>query len=514
MARKIEIGFSTPGAEQTMANFDKLTRKEQEAVIEGSKLGAQWEKNKRKANQLGTAGARAFKDIAGAVVGVSSVVGALTKALDLTKREYERIIDLQNKALGTQLSYNDAIGNFKNNNAQAIIENKKLLEQVKQFSVAQGARISGGPAEVISAITDVRSKAGEGFTLDQQFGAVAQAIEAKILDPAVNLAEIASANLRTQKALGISERQAQNVLTGFGPLAGGDVNAFVGEFGALAGSIKGLREIEEKRFGQAQTTLTDVLALEGFLSQQLGMSPEETTTIVTNILGKIDNARVGQKGFQFQSQNAIERLGELADAVLSGKVAKEDRQKLLTSAGLKGAMGQAVLGVVGGEGDQLAAGRSSLQKLMEQQQTINSQLLAQRTEEEKRIAAGRAITGGRAATEITETELGERAQTREDIAKIREGLTDFDLRRLPGQLINDLLVTTGAIGRERVITSEVLSSVDGLTGPSDVSPQRLQELDNILSEFNKRLEKTTNSFGEAWYKVVEVAEANKTKETP
>jgi len=343
--KKVEIRFESPGANKVFQDFDKLTKKEQEMILQGSKVGKALEKAGEKARSGAKKGSRAFDGLSRRIMATVDVVNLMSKAIQGAQNEYRKLEEFQRAASNKQITAEAALGNFKINNAQAIARDPNLLQTVQAFATREGAPLGeGGIADVVKAITEVRSKAGEGFTLQQQLEAVRSAAKARLIDPSVDLGALASANLRTQKALGISGQKAQNVLLAFGPKAGGDVNAFVEEFGGLQGQAAAIRTIEKKQFGAAKTDFADLLALEGILSQALGESAENTSTIVKSLTSKVGGARVGKRQLKFREEGTVERILELAERVIGGEFGTgRERQQVLTSAGLKGAKGLSTL---------------------------------------------------------------------------------------------------------------------------------------------------------------------------
>lgn len=455
MAKKVKFEFESANFREVDQNFDNLTKKEQEVIVKGSKLGKTLEQAGNKAGKGAKKGTDAFAGLRNQVLAAVSAQALLQKGIDLVNREYEKQIELQGKAAGKQEVFAAAVGNFRNNNQEAIQRDPQLLRDIQAFALAEGAKGGGTPSEVLQAITDVRSKAGEGFTIEQQLSAVQKAVQGKILDPTAELADIATANLRVQKSLKVSEREAQNTLIAFGPTAGGDVNAFVKEFGTLVGAVEAQRTIERRQFGQAQTRLSDVLALEGIVSQKLGISPEETTTIVTSALAKVGGARIGQQQIDFRATNAVDRLIELGDRVLRGEFGTgAERQQVLTTAGLRGSQALAFLSSIT-DSPELRQARASIARAADPGVDIQAESLRQRTRLERAEAERRAVQGRLEVAQVGDIRRGDIQRTREAVKAVAEieGVAGPLGRGVRG-LVRDVKVTTGISTREEAVIEE------------------------------------------------------------
>ena len=428
MAGQVRIEFDVQ-SQRGLAEFDKLNKKQQRTIVLGSKIGKEFDKTGKKIQKTGKKGVDAFAGFKNKLVASVDVANVLSRAIGLVNSRLEKQINLNNRINEKQQTFEAATGNFIANNQQAIQRNPNLLKQARQFSRTQGSRLgAGGAAEVLQALTDVRSQAGEGFTLKQQLGAVQKAVQGKVLDPSADIGAIASANLRVQKSLGVSERQAQNALIAFGPTAGGDVNAFVGEFGKLAGLTGATRQIEKRQFGASKTELADILALEGVSSQALGLSPEETTTIIQSVVSKVGSARFGKKDLKFKSENAVDRILELSERVLSGEFGTgAERQQVLTSAGLKGAKGLSFLGALAEARPQLAGGRKSISGAITSGADIQSESLKLLSPQANLFRSTRGIVGGVESQQLADTELQRRTEGAKQARAILESKGDTGL---------------------------------------------------------------------------------------
>jgi len=451
MAKKVEIKFTSPGASRVVKDFDKLSKKEQEIILQGSKVGKALKKAGDDAARGAKKGGMSFDSLKNRIRGSVDVVELLSKAFRVAQKDFEEFERRQQAAAGKQISVEGAIGNFLLNNAQAAQRDPQLLATVKKFATKEGADLGpGGIADVIQAITEVRSKAGEGFTLDQQLGAVKEAVTAKLIDRDVNLSSIASANLRTQKALGINQTKAQNVLTAFGPKAGGDVNAFVGEFGGLQGQTSAIRTIEKKQFGQAKTDFADLLALTGIISQALGESPENTSTIVKSLTSKVGGARVGDKQLSFKSEGTIERILELADRVIGGEFGTgKERQQVLTSAGLKGAKGLSTLAALIENENLLQTARTDIREAGQSGFSIQDRTLGLISQTRRNQIQSGAIKGAAESAQISNVGAGQRQSAIENIDAISESFA-FTSDARAALVVDKLLLRLGLRDPESV----------------------------------------------------------------
>ncbi len=480
--RKVQMEFSSKNFQSVDSNFDKLTKKEQEAIVKASKLGKTLEQTGNKAAKGAKKGFDAFGGLQNKIIAAASAEKILKTGIRLVNNEYQRQIDLQTKAAGKQETFAAAVGNFRANNQQAIKKDPQLLKDIQSFALAEGAKGGGTPTEVIQALTQVRSLAGQGFTLEQQLSAVKKAIQGKVLDPTAELADIAVANLRVQKSLKVSEREAQNALIAFGPTAGGDINAFVGEFGKLVAVAEAAKTIEERQFGESKTKLSDVLALEGIISQRLGLSAEETTTLVQSVVSKIGGARVGRNQVDFRAENAIDRIGELAQRVLGGEFGTgQERAQVLTSAGLRGSQALALLAAVSQAQPELTAARTSIQGALTTKRDFQRESLEGRTALEIDESAKRASFGSSEAKKIQDEEKGERSRTRTILANLRED-EDLGLFSDPLGFLRDIGVSQGLVSREQALGSVRETSERAVRfGDQKVSPYVLGALATVPS---------------------------------
>jgi hypothetical protein len=76
MGKQVRIEFTSPGAEDVLKKFDALTRKEQEAILAGSKLGAAM-------SQVGTQGRKAGDEGAAGMAKWAMGAMGMASALDV-----------------------------------------------------------------------------------------------------------------------------------------------------------------------------------------------------------------------------------------------------------------------------------------------------------------------------------------------------------------------------------------------------------------------------------------------
>jgi hypothetical protein len=388
-----------------MSTFDNLTKKEQAAIVQASKLGKEWEKAAKKSEKVGKGAGGAFDKLTKRVMVNIDAVQLLSKAWQAARMEYERYERRQGKAAADQVTFVDAIQNFKQNNQEAVLNNKNLVDQVTKFAMREGALIGPtGPTELIRGLTQARSDVGDAFTLEQQFTALKEGALARRLGGAeVDVGEITAANLRTQQVLQVNAQQAQNILTQFGSIARGDVNKFVGEFGKLSGIASALDITETKKFGERKTDFADVLGLAGFLSQQSGLSPEEATTVTRSVLQNLTRASIGKRKIDFKADNAVERLIEISQRILAGEFGEgRERSQLLASLGLRGANALSTVALVGGKEEVLKGGISRVRRGTDFAGSMQERVVAEQTTLERGVQRERAMGGAATVARIAD----------------------------------------------------------------------------------------------------------------
>jgi len=446
VAGKVRIEFDAQ-AQRAVQEFDKLTKKQQQLIIQGSKVGKSFDNAEKKVRRLGRSGNKAFDGMKSRMVAAIDPMSILAKAAQVLNGELEKNIRLNKKAAQAQITFSQARQSFIANNQSELRQNKTLLRDVESFAKIQGKGLGrGGAAEVISAFTDVRSKVGKDSTLQQQKEALTIAAERKRrLDPTTDLAQTATANIRVQQQLGISGRKAQNIISTFGEFAGGDINQFIPEFGALSGVATGLRETQKAETGKARTKLTDILALEGVLSQRAGFSPEETTTLLSNALGRVGSAKFKGKQLKFQSDEAVDQFLELLTRAGSGEFGTS-RTKVLTSAGIKGGKALATLGNVikdlpgiQAARDQIGGGAGGVDL-----QTASIGLVSKQARIQQRV---RTQLGAQDISEIENVEAAKRAASIDILRSEREQQRVGFLGD-PSTIVREGLISAGLIGEE------------------------------------------------------------------
>jgi len=336
-SRKVRYEFESKNFQAVDNTFDKLTKKEQEAIVKGSKLGKVLEDAGNKGKKGGDKVNAAFKGVANQMLGAMSASSILSKALDANIRRFEKIKELQTDGDRIQRSYAESIGKVADNMRDAFTP--KARAGIESFIKDQGKRLGeGGIDQVADALATVTSKVGTSdFNQDQIKQAIATQVNLRAKGLPVDIAAGATANLMLGQAAGVGPVAAENMLSVFGAQAG--------ENAALFGpSIPGaLKSGEAAGIAPSQT-----LAMMGFISQRLQKSPEETATILNNLLGKSDPLRLQKLGINLKSEDRMSQLIEIMKRAQSGEFGAE-KHKVLTTAGLRGAFAEQVSSLIANE---------------------------------------------------------------------------------------------------------------------------------------------------------------------
>jgi hypothetical protein len=438
MGKQVRIEFTSPGAEDVLKKFDALTRKEQEAILAGSKLGAAMSQVGTQGRKAGDEGAAGMAKWAMGAMGMASALDVVNKGLAVSRAELQRIVDLNKQSAQTRVTYEQARGNFIMNNQASMAADKGLLGRMDVFAAQQGAGLgAGGTARVLQGITNVRSAIGSGATEQEQLSAVARAVEIAKVDPAADVGSQALAILRVMKGLKLNQTRSSNVVAAFGEQAGGDINDFVGQFGKLGGVAEG-----------TGTSLADVLALEGFLSQKMGTSAEETTTLVASALGKLKmgDIRANKKKVTFKSQNLVDRLLELSERVQAGEFG-DDATEVLSKAGLEGARGPMIVGAMTSGREQLAGARRAIGQAAASDADFLAEAGRQRGPAAAIIDRQRGAAGEREQAELSDIGALKRAAAAQIVEAERDRLRMGPLTD-PWNMARSLAVNMGLLGDE------------------------------------------------------------------
>jgi len=352
MANEFSMGFESPGFDKLLGKFDDLTRKEQLAIVKGSKLGKMMQDTGKKGKKAGDSMTDGMKKFALQMAGTLTVTSLLQKGIAGMRQEYERFINQAKRSREIGLSVKQAAGGLIRNNADI---DPKLLSRILNFSREQGAKIGpGGEARVINAFETVRSALGPSATEQEQFSAIRRGVRGAKIDQRVDIAQAAIANIRLQKGLGVDEARAGSTALAFGKFAGGDINQFIPQLGKLTALT------QAKGFSG---DINDVLALEGFLSQKLALSPEEATTATTGTLGRLSLQAPKFKGkpLEFKAKDTLDQLIELFQRAESGEFGM-DKRRILAESGLEGRLAAPVVGAVTGNLAELQAARRGIRR--------------------------------------------------------------------------------------------------------------------------------------------------------
>jgi len=352
MGNEFSMEFTTPGFDEALNKFDGLTRKEQLAIAKSSKLGKMMQDTGRKGKKAGDSMTDGMKKFALQMAGTLTVTSLLQKGIAGMRQEYERFINQAKRSREIGLSVKQAAGGLIRNNADI---DPKLLGRILNFSREQGAKIGpGGEARVINAFETVRSALGPSATEQEQFSAIRRGVRGAAIDQRVDIAQAAIANIRLQKGLGVGEARAGSTALAFGKFAGGDINQFIPQLGKLTALT------QAKGFSG---DINDVLALEGFLSQKLALSPEEATTATTGTLGRLSLQAPKFKGkpLEFKAKDTLDQLIELFQRAESGEFGM-DKRRILAESGLEGRLAAPVVGAVTGNLGELQAARRGIRR--------------------------------------------------------------------------------------------------------------------------------------------------------
>jgi hypothetical protein len=434
MANDFTMGFKTPGFDDVLGKFDKLTKKEQEAIAKGSKLGKMFQDVGKKGKRSGDTMAQGMKNFAASVAASITVTGLLQKGIQALGREYEKFKQQALKGQELGLTVKEAKGKLIRNAAGI---SPAELKRILDFSKRRGADLGpGGEARVIGAFETARSALGPAATEKELFSAINRGINASRVDSTVDIAQNAISIIRLMKSLNIGEKQAGNTALTFGKFAGGDINQFIPQIGKLTGLQKS---------GGFKGDINDILAFEGFLSQKLSLSPEEATTIVGGTLGKLSlqAPRVKGKPIDFKAENTLDQLIELFQRVDKGEF--KNPKQILTEAGLRGALAAPVKGAILQDLGELQSARREIRKfnqpgapdLLAQQE----RLLTKRDRAENQLRRTGGFVEGEQASD---PELARRGRSLKEFKRLGELLGTSD----PGG-VGEFLSTKGDIGTAR-----------------------------------------------------------------
>lgn len=372
------------------------------------------------ATGVGRAGARGHDVFAGwtkgamglamSLTGIHSGVSLVTKAIELARADYEKLVELQKEAATTQQTWGEAVGTFIANNPQLSPKEAKTWTDLAQGTGSVlGAQ---GPQKVMSAITELRSGT-PGASDEQQKDAIKRAVMQARLDPKTNIGEFATGLVKAQQSTGLNATQASNLLGMFGARAGGDIGQLVEHIGKLSGGT-----------AAHGTPLDQVLGLFGFSTAELGdRSGNASVTNVNNLLTRIQTRQLKLNGrnVALEGQTGFDKLMNLMDRIDKGEFG--DKQKAIAnvsrSLGRGSAETTALLGaILQGRGrldESVGMIRSAVgtEDMLQRQIEMRNQLVPGGEQMER----GKATAGTTTRAQL----LGDEA----DIARAKEDIAEF-----------------------------------------------------------------------------------------
>jgi len=272
---ELSLQAKTPGVQEAMSALDKLSKAEQKLVLEGSAIGKSVGKSADRGHASLTKMATAAQSVIGGMIGIGSATGVATLLISKLKAEFEALKAMQDKAAGSQRSWSAELGEFISNNPQL---GQAETQRWANMAMDEGQKLEGGPAQVLKAITEVRSGT-PGATDEQQVAAIQRAVLQATTAPQTDIGAYATGIVKTQQILSsqgveTTPTQAHNLLAMMGARAGGSIADLVKQVGKLGGGAIG-----------GETPMADVLSLFAFLTGELSdTTGEQTTTTTLNML--------------------------------------------------------------------------------------------------------------------------------------------------------------------------------------------------------------------------------------
>jgi len=218
----------TDNIAQTAANFDKLTRAEQRAVVGSSKLGKEMDRTGRKAQKTAKSGQASFLKL-GAVMAAAGAAGQI--AMQGMAQEAQRVQREIRIATDEGRRFGDAMGDL-------VVQSGKNPEQIKQLlNAAKGIGTEFGIkdlAGITTSITEINNATGGRFSQDQIVAATSRAAKAKQVKSNIPLTPFASASLELQASQKrergeVDPIAAENLLLGLSGSAREEMTIFIKE---------------------------------------------------------------------------------------------------------------------------------------------------------------------------------------------------------------------------------------------------------------------------------------------
>jgi hypothetical protein len=198
---------------------------------------------------------------------------------------------------------------------------------------------------------------------------------------------------------------AANTVSMYGAVAGGDVSSLVGEIGRLRGLTK-----------LSGNSMSDVLALHGFLTGELGVAGEQATTTESNLLARMAtrDITVGEgkqaKTITLKADNSLDRFVELLQRIQQGEFGKtrEDMAKAIASVtgslGRESASALLAITAMGAAPERLSRARRMVNEGMSAKGSLTQQSL----DRAKRLAPSVEITRKQRKGQRQKDEAGQR----------------------------------------------------------------------------------------------------------
>ena len=438
-SRKVRYEFESKNFQAVDATFDKLTKKEQEAIVKGSKLGHVLEETGKKAKKVTKEAGNEFQSMATNMLGAITAGKLLSKAIESVNSQMETLASHRQKSEEKQRTYAESIGSIADNMRTTFTPKKR--EGIERFIKDQGKLLGeGGIGTVANALADVTSLMGTtDFTEDEIKKAVAYQVSLKAAGLPVDIAAGASANMDVARQAGITNRQAENMIATFGEQAGGTAATFSPIVPSIlaTGQSVGMKPSE-------------AMALAGFISQELKEDPASTATIVKNLIGKTDPLRLQKLGITLEADSRFLQIIEVMKRAQSGEFGAE-KFKVLTAAGVKGAHAPGVSYKVAQKSESLLRREAEITRNKESAIDFSKRTGAALGTQARVEAVGKRIKGGEEVVLSEDVEANIRAKHLDLINKLgtKYGFTPHYIDTKPIE-----------VGRGQLSESEIKSILD------------------------------------------------------
>lgn len=309
------------GTAQLIQKFQQLTKAEQRAAVEASKIGGELTKLGRKKSALDGVG-KAALGIAASLGAVVSVSGAITAGFAEVRRQIQETINLAKEAQALGRNIDNARGNILANDPNL---NKADRAKIDAAIRNVAPQLGGAGAQQAGKIfADIRTGTA-GASLDQQIGAFRTAVRGTALtgvDDLSSLAPQAVANVKIQQALAASGQEssgtiANNLLVAGGSRAGIDTGDFGRQLNPLI-NIPG-------------STVQNKASLLAFGTAETGLPGERISTGVGSLLNRLNKPNLKDAA----TGTTVSLQGETLDAKLDNFLDQIQGGELDQGAGLR-----------------------------------------------------------------------------------------------------------------------------------------------------------------------------------